>query len=248
MARTVQEKPLSTPTARLRLRSGRQPHWRLISKRVCVGYQRHKGQREGRWLIRRHLGPNKYSITPLGRADDAVAADGDDVLSFEQAEVKARALVNAQPSKVANLTVRAALERYIDYKRSKDKSVSGDISRGAAHITPVLGDLAVSELTTEILRNWLTNLANMPAQTRPQNRNKPQYRPMAKTEEQKRQRKNSANRVLNILRAALNFAHKEGHVPSADAWGKRLEPFKGVSAARLRYLIEGGSGPIDQCF
>jgi integrase len=44
-----------------------------------------------------------------------------------------------------------------------------------------------------------------------------------------------ASASLLALRAALNRAWKGGRVTSRDAW-ERMEPFKGVGAARMRYL------------
>jgi integrase len=41
--------------------------------------------------------------------------------------------------------------------------------------------------------------------------------------------------VLTTLRAALNHAFREGRVPSDLEW-RRVRPFKGVEAARVRYL------------
>jgi integrase len=48
-------------------------------------------------------------------------------------------------------------------------------------------------------------------------------------------RRASANRVLNILRAALNQAFKDGHAASDTAW-RTVQPFRAVNAPRLRYF------------
>src|SRR5262249_44361948 len=66
--------------------------------------------------------------------------------------------------------------------------------------------------------------------------NKPQYRAEPTTKEEIRQRRASANRVLTMLKAALNHANDEGHVANRDAWGRRLAPFEKVEVARVRYL------------
>ena len=54
--------------------------------------------------------------------------------------------------------------------------------------------------------------------------------------EARRRRRSTANRVLTILKAALNYAYDEKLVASNDAWGRRLKPFRMVDAARVRYL------------
>jgi integrase len=99
-----------------------------------------------------------------------------------------------------------------------------------------LGDTAIADLTPERLRRWLSDLANSPAFKRTA-KGKPQaYKPEPTTEEGKRKRRASANRVLATFKALLNHAYDEGHVASNAAWGRRLKPFEGADAARLRYL------------
>jgi integrase len=98
-----------------------------------------------------------------------------------------------------------------------------------------LGDLVVAELTAEQLRRWLATLAASPKQTRPK-AGVPQYKPAAEGDEAVRRRRASANRVLTMLKAALNHAYDEGHVSNRDAWGRKLKPFREVEVARVRYL------------
>jgi integrase len=50
-----------------------------------------------------------------------------------------------------------------------------------------------------------------------------------------RRRRATANRILTVLKAALNHAWREGKVPSDDAW-RRVAPFREADAARVRYL------------
>ena len=239
MAGTVKHAKLESRTSRSRLKRGRQPHWQaLMPGRVHLGYQCWKGDQEGRWILRRYIGNNKYRSVTLGRADDAAAADGEHVLTFEQAEAKARAMVAApNGGKVVNLTVRQAMGRYIDYKRSQGQPVNDLMGRSNTHILPALGDLVVAELTAEQLRRWLATMAAAPAQSRPK-AGKPQFKPTPTptAPEAVRARRASANRVLTMLKAALNHAFDEEHVPSRDAWGRRLKPFEKVEVARVHYL------------
>jgi hypothetical protein len=134
MAGTVKHAKLESRTSRSRLKRGRQPHWQaLMPSRVHLGYQCWKGD-QGRWILRRYIGNNKYRSVTLGRADDAAAADGEHVLTFEQAEAKARAMVAApNGGKVVNLTVRQAMGRYVDYKRSQGQPVNDLMGRSNAH-------------------------------------------------------------------------------------------------------------------
>src|SRR5262249_61110297 len=56
------------------------------------------------------------------------------------------------------------------------------------------------------------------------------------TEGERAPRRASANRVLTMLKAALNHAYDEGHVINRDPWGRKLKPFRNVEMARVRYL------------
>ena len=151
--------------------------YRTEAARTGVDHGTIRGRNEGRWVLRRYIGNNKYRATTLGRADDATRPDGQHVLNFEQAEAKARAMVDApNGGKVHRLTVRQAMERYIAFKRSQGAPVRDVVSRGNDHILPPLGDLVVSELTAEQLRGWLATLAASPAQVRPK-AGKVQYQP-----------------------------------------------------------------------
>jgi len=236
MAGTVKHAKIENPTSRARLRPGRGPHWRtIIPGRAHLGYQRRPGDKEGRWILRRYLGTGKYRIAPLGTADDVREADGERVLSFDQAHANAVAQLNAPKGKVSHLTVRQAMELYVEFKRSQGQSVADVMSRGTAHILPTLGDLVVSELTAEELRRWLAAMASSRAQVRPK-RGEVQYRPEPEGDEAIRKRRATANRVLTMLKAMLNHAFDEGRANNRDAWGRKLKPFRNVEVARIRYL------------
>jgi integrase len=240
MAGTVRHATLSSRTSRSKLKKGRQAHWQELQPRTHLGYQRHKGASAGRWMLRRHLGGNKYRVTPLGLTDDTDDANGLTILSFDQAKAKALSMVETfggNDAKVINLTVRQAFNRYIKFKESEGAPLDDVKSRGAAHILPELGDLIVSELTDEMLRQWRNRLAASPAQTRPK-AGKLQFRPKpdASDEEGIRKRKASANRVLRMLKSILNKAFDDKQVNNRDAWGRRLKPFKDTDAPAPPYL------------
>ena len=57
------------------------------------------------------------------------------------------------------------------------------------------------------------------------------------TPEAIRRRGATANRVLTILKAALNEAYREGLIPINDAW-QRVKAFRKVDSARIRYLTD----------
>jgi integrase len=238
MAGTVREARLGTPTARARLKPGRQPHWHTITAgRAHLGWQRWPEDLVGRWLLRRRHG-GAYCVEALGTADDrgATAADGVSVLTFEQAKAKALELASMGEGRPAGrFTVRRALSDYIDYLAAAGRSTRGIEARAVTHILPKLGDVEVSALTSPQLRRWLTGLASTPARKRSK-RGEQTFMPAPADDEAVRRRRSSANRVMTILKAALNHAFDERRVASNDAWGRRLKRFRSVDAARTRYL------------
>lgn len=205
-----------------------------------MGYVRKEDASCGRWFLRRNLGGEKQVIIPLGLADDekGVAADGTAILTFEQARAAALDKLSQGSETVAkgNLTVRKAFALYVEYLQAQGKDTKQIEQRAAALILPELGDRLVVELTSRDIRKWLAKLATKAALARTGKGKKQNTKPQGEDEEAVRKRRNSANRVLAMVKGALNYAFDEGLVDSNTAWGRRVKPFKGVSAARVVYL------------
>ena len=236
MAGTVKSAKIENRTARSRLKRGRQAHWRtLITGRAHIGYQRKDNATSGRWILRRYNGTN-YAIECLGLADDSFEADGSVILNFDQAEAKARAILEAPRQASKRLTVRQAFARYVEFKHSQGQQTGDLIARGRVHILPHLGDKIVSELTPEMLRGWLSALASLPAMKRSPRGGKQAYKAAPSDEEDVRRRRSSANRILTMLKATLNHAFDDGLIARNDSWGRKLKPFRAVETARLRWL------------
>jgi hypothetical protein len=231
MAGTIREAKLSTPTSRARLKPGRQPHWNTLrAGHDHLGYQRWENERTGRWVLRRRRG-GRYSIETIGSADDdhSISPDGVSVFIYEQARAKAVELAENEGRPSGKLTVNRAIADYVDYLRSRGKSTRFVESAAVNHILPALGNHHVDTLISAQLRKWLANVAETPARG---------IRADAKSmdEETIRRRRASANRILAVLKAALNHAFDERRVASNDAWGRRVKKFTGVDRSRSRYL------------
>ena len=54
------------------------------------------------------------------------------------------------------------------------------------------------------------------------------------TDDAKRQRRSTANRIYNVLRAALNKAFADGFVGSDAEW-RRVKPHRKADAPRVRF-------------
>ena len=241
MPRTVEHARIDSPTARNKLERGRQPHWQALVPGVHIGWQRWPDSPCGRWLLRRYVG-GKYTITEIGKADDAREADGRTVLDYAQARhVAGTMLASPGKGKTIRMTVRQAFALYLEHKATLDQDVTNVRNRGTVHILPSLGDLVIEDLDAARLRRWLADLAAQTGQKRPTRDGKLQWLPKPKTEDDKRKRRASANRVLTILKAVLNHAFDESHVSNNDAWGRKLKRLRNATAARVRYL------ELDEC-
>jgi integrase len=222
MSKTVRERKLDSPAARAKLKASGKPYWRSIDPGLHLGYR--KGLTGGVWVFRRYLGNEKYKVETIGPADDHSAANGDTVLDFFQAQRKARqiyAYAKAPATVQGPLTVSTAMEAYFErLAHEGSKSLADARGRAKIHILPKLGNIAVADLTRDMLSQWLTELAGKP-----------------EGDDVIRARRASANRVLTILRAALNQAFRDGKVASDSPW-RTVKPFKGVDAPRLRYFTK----------
>jgi integrase len=235
MARTIRDTALQTREARGRLKPRGKPYYRAIEEGLHLGYRKPHGRRgspavAGKWVVRRYIGGQAYELDTIAAADDFSDADGANVLNFAQAQVAARAKIKAGP-----FTVREAVETYVAFLEMNRKTARDTLWRAAAFIYPKLGNEKVEALSTDQLRHWHADLAKAAPRLRTTKGKPQQHREMADDDEGRRRRRSSANRVLTILKAALNRAWHDGKVPSDAAW-RRVEPFEDVDAARVRYL------------
>jgi integrase len=244
MARRTPDARLESRESRSRLASRGKPHYRLLEPGLHIGYRRLKGRKggpavAGTWVARHYIGSQSYAVEKIGTADDFSDADGTIILSFAQAQDKARAHM-VRRAQSANgiagpLTVQAAVEMYLQVLEAHGKSAVDSLHRARAHIFPVLGNVEVETLSTDLLRKWHAGLIKALRRTRTKPGKPQQHREFDGGEEATRRRKSSANRVLTILKAALNHAFRDGKTPTDSAW-RKVKPFKDVDAARIRYL------------
>jgi integrase len=238
MARTVRDANLEKREARRRLAARAKPHYRVLEEGLHLGYRRLKSG-AGNWVVRHYVGEQKYEVKTLAPADDFSDADGTKILSFSQAQAKARELMvdraNHAAGKTGPITVKAAVETYIAFLETNRKSARFSRYAADAFILPALGAKAVNDLTKDHIEKWLHGLAKAGARIRVKKGDEQRFKEVADPEEHQRRRKSTANRILTILKAALNKAWREGKTPSDSAW-RRVEPFENVDSARVRYL------------
>ena len=242
MARTVRDTALGSRAARERLKSRHEPYWRAIEKGAHLGYR--KGSRGGAWSARLFL-EGVYHKTTLGNADDVRDANGISVLSFSQAQDKARAWFDQMARRAAGLgpvsegpcTVKQVMEDYLAWYKKHRKDYVHARYRVDALILPALGATHAAKLTTQKIQAWLNELAERPARARTGRGRAQRYRTGSSNQDHVRRRRASANRTFAYLKAALNRAWHDGKVASDEAW-RRVRPFRNVEAPVVRYLTE----------
>ena len=105
-----------------------------IGPGLAVGYR--KGARGGKWVARVYSGDRSYRLEVIGWADDAVEADGVQVLTFWQAVAKAQALTT--PVATGPFTVARAVEDYLRHLEGR-RSYRDTQLRLNAYVLPIFG-------------------------------------------------------------------------------------------------------------
>jgi integrase len=236
MARTVRNPKLDTRSARAKLAMRDSLYWVSLAPGCTLGYR--KGPKGGVWvakLVRAGLRQHKT----LGPADDALDPDGVLAISYADAQTKARdwfATV-AKPGQITGpYTVADAVADYLDwFKATGKKSIKETGASVGAFIMPQLGAVEVGSLTAARLRKWHMDIAAAPPRLRTRPGETQKVRDTSDDPEAQRRRHATANRILTVLKAALNHAWREGKVATDDAW-RRVAPFREADAARVRYL------------
>ena len=242
----------------LGLEAGKRHHDQL-TEGLTLAYRRPvakvKGEQvSGTWAARWYDKATKREKQErLGDADDFLDADGIKILSFKNAQDMAEAWFKAIIQRVQHeltgevahegpYTVAAAWADYIDdAKRRGVKGVAIYETVAKAKILPVLGSIEIDKLTRKRIEDWHLGVAESPRHTGKRERalepgEEPEA-PKIPSEDEKRARRDTANRDLSILKATLNFALQRGKVHGTAPW-RIVKPFAGTASSRVRVLTK----------
>jgi len=197
-------------SARLKLpiKENKKPYWERLGPGLSLGYRRN--DHTGSWSIRAADGAGGEWLKRIGTADDHEAANGKDVLNYEQAVAEARRLYRGKndtehdPSRP--VTLDEALTRYeADLQARSALPSNARIARH--HLLPNLLSKPLALITSDELKAW---------------RNRLVAKGLAPS---------SVNRVRNSVRACLELsAPSRSHV-----WKSGLQTLP--NATRARKLI-----------
>jgi integrase len=242
MPRSVRKTSLETRTARLASKIRRAPYYVKIAKGLHLGYYR--GSASGSWIARRYRVGGVYETDALGGADDTLDADGITVLDFWQAQDAAKKwaehqrLIEVGVVKRGCYTVGNAVADYLEEIRSEKRpeAIKNYQHMFNAFVLPELGSLDCEILTRDRLLKWRNAQGTRPKRVRSKRgATEPATRPTPDDDDARRKRKVTANRILSMLRAALNRAYQAERIASDNAW-RRVKPFPKVEEAVVRYL------------
>lgn len=244
MPRSVQSRILDTRAARLRLQPRKKPYWTPTGKAgVHLGYRRRKprtGAANGSWLVRRYTGKG-YETEVFAEADDFSDADDSGILNYYQASKK----VGGELSEVQRsrqYTVVQAVEDYLAWAKLHTKSARDAEWKLRAYLAPYFAGREVASLRPMDFDRWLT----WAEKQRPMGRRKKAARGSSigvDPADQKRRRKATLNRIINVVKACLNKAYRDGRVVSDEGW-RNLRRFKGADSARVQWLTVAECGRL----
>lgn len=163
----------------------------------------------GTWSVRKyHRG--KYESEKLGASDDHEGG----ITFYEASRLAVRHNFTSKSPKLS-----LAWKNYERYLVTHGKHIQSASAFYKLHIGPQLGHLELSKLTLSLLEDWKHELL------------------LRLTNPDVKIRRDSANRIITVLKAMLNRAYQEGLVGSDAAW-RRLKRFQGVGRARVRVLSD----------
>ena len=207
---------LQTPTGRGRLAPRGKPYKVRLIPGVHLGYRAAQSG-TGAWVVIASKGDGTYWTDAFAHADDKQPADGQKVLTYEQAALRARALARGDANAAADrpATIGEAISSYeTDLGGRGRNPYNARLVR--THLPPQLAAQPLSLVTSKQLRGWRDALIKggmLPA---------------------------TVNRVLKPAHAAFNLQGKLDPrvAANAQAWRTGLEMLPNTVTARDAVLTD----------
>jgi integrase len=196
---------------RLKLVVRKRPHFTEIRKGLAIGYRRNQGP--GTWIVRGADGKGKNWMKAFATADDSETANGDTVMTYDQARERAITLARgAAPTSSDHkrpITVEFAIDAY-----QADLIARGQSEQNATSVRFHLKDTALFKLPVALLeKSQLAGIRNgMVA---------------------KGMKPASADRIGKSFKAAMNLAAShDPRITNSKAWGDGWKLLPNTTVAR----------------
>ena len=224
MARNIRSNQLESRTNRLKLPIAKKPVFIRIGPGISLGYRRNKTA--GTWVLRVADGKGGGKTSAIGHADDYDEPEGQNFLTFFQAQERAKSVARttSDGGVLKPITIGEAAANYLEVLSVKNAYTAHDTKlRLEKHFLKKFSEKPVATLTKTLLDNWLVSLVVK-----------------SDNPEVIRKSKDSANRVLSMVKALLNHAIRDqSHGLKDDSPWRLVRPFDQVSKPRdIRYTDE----------
>lgn len=203
---------IQSKSGRKSLKPRREPYWSRVTAGLFVGF-RVLPSGEGTWIARKRTEEGKQRYNALGSG-----------LEYDEAAMQAQKWAASLDRGIEDFggTVEACCKEYVTYiKQHKTEATAKDAEgrfNRLVYDTP-FGRIRLDKLKPTQVRDWLNKqIPDSDAET-------------------VRKAKDSANRNLSTLKAALNRALKDRLIDSDAGW-RTVEKFRDVGKRRDRFLTK----------
>lgn len=218
MARSARAPKLETRANRLKLPVAKKPIYVRVAPGISLGYRRN--ETAGTWVVRVADGRGGSWTKRIGVADDFDESDGQAILTYWEAQAQSKVVargVGQGPVRQAPLTVEKAASVYLASLEARNPRTAYDAKLRLNRLfLPRFGAYRIEDLTRRQLETWRDGLVRT-----------------SDDAEERRRSRDTANRVLSIVKALLNHAVGDASNGIADdsAW-RLVRPFQRVARAR----------------
>jgi len=213
---TRNSNPLNSAKKRAALKHQKNPYWVTLKTGQQIGfYVPQNGP--GTWHVRliqnrKVTGQQKLSLDETADFDTA----HDAALEWFKAVI-------GTENENRRYSIGDAIADYVDaLKVNNSQQAAQDTEdRLKKHVPESIRKIELATLTKPArLRKWQQSLVRI-----------------SDDPEDVRKSKDTANRLLNMIKAALNLAYQNGYASTDAAW-KRIKPFRNVGSARILFLTD----------
>ena len=196
---------LGSASGRAKLKQRGEPYWVPIVRGCALGYRR--GKTGGSWIARVPGKARAYDLHALGAADDLNDGNG---LTYKAALDEARKVFKMPTATPGSHTVAYVLDRYLTHVKSAnpESTIRDTESRIEGILKPVFGAIKLSKLRATDITDW---------QAQAVDDRKP----------------DTVNRLVTILKAALNRAWKIDRLIADDSEWRQVSRLEGGTARKV---------------
>ncbi|WP_395407968.1 tyrosine-type recombinase/integrase [Pseudoduganella sp. UC29_106] len=213
---------IDTVSSRDGLTPRREPYWSKRSDGQFIGFRRMTPDSPGTWLARYRLKSGGQSTHSLGALDEFPAHE-----RYSRAVALAdkwfQHLSNGGATTVS--TVMEACTAYAEHIREQKSDAPAEELLGRYRrwvASDPIADIELAKLDRQDVKAYRQRLVKAPKKS--------------KQEEPEQRSRDTVNRDMAAVRAALNHALKDGIVTTDFAWREPLKAFKNVTKRRTLYL------------